>query len=299
MPHESTRPPSLAQARDTADFATQPHGRWVCRRSILYACFDVELRAFAPVGSVGVPDVAACWELADLGIRSDVEPHAVLIDTRGITSLDEAAEGPLFEGVRERWGPLARSVRRTAMIRGGGVLGTFFEGLARTLPAPFPVSVFADGASAIAWLGVERSSAADELAELRRWFSTAPQTIASLRALLESRPGALSLHEAASALGVSSRSLQRHLRAAGATFRDEFRAAQIRAAQKLLIETERKVAQIAMDVGCPSLPHFSSLFRRVTGRPPSVFRNRPGANTQPNGARIFEADGTSVSRLRT
>lgn len=82
------------------------------------------------------------------------------------------------------------------------------------------------------------------------------------------------LAEAVKQLGVSERSLQRHLQAAGTSFSNEVQAARIAIAKRLLVETDRKLIAIAIEVGCASLQSFSAMFRRVTGEAPSEFRAR-------------------------
>ncbi|MBZ0237586.1 MAG: helix-turn-helix domain-containing protein, partial [Deltaproteobacteria bacterium] len=66
--------------------------------------------------------------------------------------------------------------------------------------------------------------------------------------------------------------LQRHLRAAGTAFQRELDAARVRVAQRLLETSRASLTEIALDVGCASPQHFSALFRRVAGQPPSAWR---------------------------
>jgi AraC-like DNA-binding protein len=73
---------------------------------------------------------------------------------------------------------------------------------------------------------------------------------------------------------MSARTLQHHLRAAGTSFRREVHAAQVAAAQRLLIDTDDKLGAIALEVGCATLQHFSTLFRKQTGLSPSAWRER-------------------------
>jgi transcriptional regulator GlxA family with amidase domain len=70
-----------------------------------------------------------------------------------------------------------------------------------------------------------------------------------------------------------TRTLQRHLSAAGTSFRAEVESARLRAAEELLASTNLKVAAIAAEVGCASPQHFSALFRRARGMSPQQFRS--------------------------
>ena len=42
----------------------------------------------------------------------------------------------------------------------------------------------------------------------------------------------------------------------------------------LLLESDAKLTSVAVEVGCASLQHFSSLFRKLTGESPSAWRAR-------------------------
>jgi len=42
----------------------------------------------------------------------------------------------------------------------------------------------------------------------------------------------------------------------------------------LLADTDHKITSIAFEVGCASLQHFSTLFRKATGVAPSEWRAR-------------------------
>ena len=81
-----------------------------------------------------------------------------------------------------------------------------------------------------------------------------------------------SLARAAKSLGRAARSLQRDLTSDGTSFQAELDAARTRLAQRLLVESDSSLTEIAYDVGCASPQHFSTLFKRVTGQSPSAFR---------------------------
>jgi AraC-like DNA-binding protein len=90
--------------------------------------------------------------------------------------------------------------------------------------------------------------------------------------LLEAKPGRVELPAVAKALGMSARTLQRHLAEHGTSFQLEMNAAQVRIAQRLLSDGDANLSSIATEVGCASLQHFSALFHRVTGERPSAWR---------------------------
>ena len=71
---------------------------------------------------------------------------------------------------------------------------------------------------------------------------------------------------------MSERTLQRRLRDADTSYQDQLNQARIRAAQKLLLDTDTPITTIALEVGCSSPQHFSALFRRLVGETPSDYR---------------------------
>ena len=84
----------------------------------------------------------------------------------------------------------------------------------------------------------------------------APALLRDLRAWLQGHLEGAQLSTAAKALKLSSRTLQRRLEEA----------------KRLLEQTDAPLTQIAFDIGCASLPSFSRLFRRGTGKSPSAWR---------------------------
>nr|WP_286202601.1 helix-turn-helix transcriptional regulator [Comamonas sp. JC664] len=75
-------------------------------------------------------------------------------------------------------------------------------------------------------------------------------------------------------MGMSERTLQRRLKEADTSFQSELNAVQVRMAQTLLRESDMKLTAVAVEVGCASLQHFSSLFRKLVGESPSGWRDR-------------------------
>lgn len=83
-----------------------------------------------------------------------------------------------------------------------------------------------------------------------------------------------SLDQAAAKLGLSARSLRRHLQSTGTTFQSILNEARQALAIKLLRETEEPVSAIAYEVGFEHPSHFGRAFRKWTGQSPSAFRDR-------------------------
>ena len=82
------------------------------------------------------------------------------------------------------------------------------------------------------------------------------------------------MSEAARALGVSDRSLQRELKKNGTRFRDELIAARIEAAGDYLSEPDLKIETVAELVGMSSHSHLTSLSSPAQRRTPVQYRER-------------------------
>jgi AraC-like DNA-binding protein len=201
---------------------------------------------------------------------------SALVDVRHLEWPDPGAFSALVGYLVERRDWLAEYIERLALVRAGlGPVGAASAGFFDVSPRPFAVETFTDLPGALRW--VDRSDAAELEAELESLFAEAsgvPELLRKLRAVLEARPGALSLGAAARAVGATERSLQRRLKSWATAFQTEQNRAQVKVAERLLVESDAPLGQIAADVGCATVSHFSALFRRVTGETPSDFRSR-------------------------
>jgi AraC-like DNA-binding protein len=77
---------------------------------------------------------------------------------------------------------------------------------------------------------------------------------------------------AASALGVSSRTLRRHLTAEGKPFASLVREAQTAIAKACLSEQQRTITETARELGYADSTGFHRAFKRWTGLTPNQFR---------------------------
>jgi AraC-like DNA-binding protein len=80
------------------------------------------------------------------------------------------------------------------------------------------------------------------------------------------------IRSTAAALGMSVRTLQRHLTCARVTHESLVQQARFATAAALLEETDTKIVDIALDVGYSDHAHFTRAFRRWAGRSPKEFR---------------------------
>lgn len=263
------------------ELARDPVGRYVAGDSFAHFCAAPSLWG---VVLWGRPDGDQAMELGRslvLELRPPAEPHVALFDASRLVGSDPAAFRAAERYLGHFGDALGAYIRRLALVRPAGMSGAVVAGAFDVLPRPFPVAVWDEAAAALEWLaegepepGFSPELAAAQIAELADLAAAAPGLVAGLHAFLDDNLGGARLGAAAAALGVSPRTLQRKLAEAHTSFSDELAAARIRAARRLLIDSDEPLTAIAFEVGCKSLQHFSALFRRRVRESPSAFRAR-------------------------
>lgn len=265
---------ALVLAPTLPAFLRAPTGRYIVLR--------MSLHFFAAHGGLsggvlwGEPTEADVTRMlaVTLGIASVEGPRVALVDARGIGRVDPFGFRALTRYADEHASSIARRITRVAVVHAQDVAGAVAAGFFRVVRLPLRSETFTDVKQALAWLG--RPQDAPLLAEvdaLAAEARTLPAEVRDLAALLETRPRA-TLAGAASSLAISKRTLQRLLAEHGTSFRSELDAARVRVAQRLLLESNERIARVAIEVGCSSPQQLSGLFRRVVGESPREWRAR-------------------------
>ena len=267
----------MREAESIADFLADPVGRFVAGRS-----FVTWMQTTRRGGTThfGVHDAYDEARLTELYVMPEhpalVIPYDVLFDSSALDAFDRSNFALLAGFLEQQVGTLATSARRFAMVKPSGMIGAMFAGVFHEWIEPrLPVaSLFADRAEALEWLGLPAGN--EERRALDRMFEAVLATplLRSLRKLIDADLRDATLATAATTLGTSERSLQRHLAEHGTSFRDELIGARIRAAGALLLHGNEKVEAIAHQLGFQSVSAFISVFGRMVGEPPDAFRKR-------------------------
>jgi len=252
------------------EFARAPVGRFVRGHSYVVWVADPTLLGAVYHGVPSVADVREFVPLLDISNHPHMQtPIDMFTDARRVRGLDDSAYRVLVSSVRQRLPDLARNIRRHAVVHppADGIVGIAIAGLHRVLGPKFATNDFVSVADAFAWL--ERGAddgIVTEVTELTAETVAGP--VSMLRMLLGRRPES-TLSEAAARLGVSERSLQRALRAAHSTFRQEATEARMKRAANVLAESSDKREAIASRLGL-SRSSLSRTVRRLTDRPKST-----------------------------
>jgi len=280
-------------ARSLEAYRTLPIGTYLSGPTFVVWWHSPQLNGIAFWGRPEAQHIRTVTAALQSEFGSGNEPPASIVDARYMDGVDPAAFYAMSSYIIQNRKSMCQCYRRQAIIRPSGLVGAVVAGFHAVLDTMYPVSVFTTVEPALEWLGTPGAERVlDELDEIRdRETGTSP-VVAAVRKHIAQRPGAATVDGVARALGLSSRELQRQLRAANTRFKTERQAAQVRLAKTLLLETTYDLKRIAIEVGCSSGQHFSALFRDGVGVPPSVWRSqRPAelaASSSPGSHRVTE-----------
>lgn len=260
------------------DFAPAPVGRYVAGEHYAHFCASPTLWGVILWGRPSQRDAIELGRSLVLELADPAVAHASVIDASRLDAADPSAFGAAGRYLATHHDALRARVTQLALLRPAGMSGAMVSGAFEVLPRPYPVAVFDAAAPAFAWLAARAELGIGDgpglLHEIHACASGTPPLIGALRAYLDAQLRDAALAGAARTLATSERSLQRALGEASTTFTDEVAEARIRAARRLLVDGDAPLSTIARAVGCASLQHFSTLFRKRTGEPPSAFRAR-------------------------
>ena len=263
-------------ARTDEEFFASPSARYVAGDSYVYWCREPGFYGSAAWGRPDEEQARRLVSLWEVSLRPDsADARASFVDLRGVEGVDHLSYQPAADFFRTRDLPARTRVTRQAIVRPTGFAGALVAGFSEVVAAPYATQVFTDPHEALAWL--DRSDPAADLLWLEELYAAVRgggALLASLREVLQRDLTQVSLADAAAALRLSARTLQRRLSVADTSFQGEVDAARVAAAQVLLLRDGAKVTAVAVEVGCASSQHFSTLFRRVTGLSPSEWRAR-------------------------
>ncbi len=266
----------MRSADGVDDYLRNPLGSYFVGDGFLHWYAAADLCGFVLWGRPGEAQARRLVEVLDVE-RTPNAPHCSLVDARRLESPDPGAFGLFVKYMQQRERDFAVSVQRQALLRPEGLIGAAVGGFYSLLSPSYPSKVFTSTGEALSWLGVSEQRAASLLSELNQLVAEATgqsPLLQELHRVLRTRLVEASLADIAREMGMSERTLQRRLKEGGTSFQAELNAVQVRTAQQLLRETDMKLTAVAVEVGCASLQHFSTLFRKLVGESPSTWRDQ-------------------------
>ncbi len=199
----------------------------------------------------------------------DDGPHHLVIDYRLVEVIDPDAFRTLADFVSTHRERLSQVTAKVALVKPSEPFaGATVAGFYSVVAAPYPFQLCDTIDEAETWLGVPTIA---HVAHAHEVSAAGRATTSALCQLLDRDP-AVGMEDAAAALGLTGRTLQRRLAGEHTTFVAEARKAKVRVAKQRLATTDDKVADIARAVGSASVQHFTELFREETGITPAAWR---------------------------
>jgi AraC-like DNA-binding protein len=260
-------------ARTVEEFVDSPLGGHYRGRAFAVWMPNPALLGATHFGRFDPVDLQAIRQLFDIAMHPAlVPPYDLVHDLGGVDLIDRPAFDVHAQFLAQLMPRLVGRVRRLAVVRPAGLSGATYTGLFHDFSAGIGGRLFTLREEAFAWLELDAATRRD-IDAIAEAFEMAAPILRRLRELLDADPRSLTLEKAASALGASPRSLQRHLSDASSSFRDELAQARIRVAVRRLVETDDKIEVIANDLGFRSVPAFTTMFARIVGQPPQQYRS--------------------------
>lgn len=267
---------SVELVYDAQAFVAAPHGRCLVSEHVVAWFRDDTCSALMMWGHPTDEDLRCMMAFKQARCRPGTQPHRTLIDLHRVEHIERTHfEQLLAHNLRLNAGLVRAPSVRCAVVRPAGFVGATIEGFLTIEDAPPTTACFTTTVAALDWLALP--DAMQLLADLQTLEGRArgtPRAVEELRHRVAAGEIFGSLPAAARRLGVSTRTLQRQLQAAGTTYRDELNALRVRRAQELLRTTDLKLLGIALTLGVKKPQQLSALFRRLTGESPAAFRLR-------------------------
>ncbi|MCZ7685078.1 MAG: helix-turn-helix transcriptional regulator [Sandaracinaceae bacterium] len=250
---------------------SSPTGRFVAGDSFAHGFLCPDLRVLLLWGRPEPPDIRRMIRAIDSELLPSSSRHAALTDARRLTGVDGESFAILSAYLNAHNDALALNTSAHAVVRPDGVAGAVVAGFySSTVADRGATAIFTSLLDAVIWLGrKDVEEVIDAVGGLHARLTGDAPILIALRELLSKQHVDLTVSGAARRIGVSERTLQHHLKLEGTSFRKERSRARITAAKDLLESTDTKLSAIALMIGCSSLQHFSTMFRRATGTTPA------------------------------
>lgn len=215
-------------------------------------------------------DVVDMCQVFDALLASPMAAQPSITDLRALESVSVVAFERLVQTLTERHSVWHARAGRQAVIHAGTFPGATVLGAFQIAASDYDLAVFSDPAEAFAWVGAAQHAIAVEA--LRASLLDVPDIVRRVRVVFGASEDPLSVAQVSRALGLSTRSLQRHLAAAGTSMRAERSAHVLARAERLLEGTDLDLGAISAMLGLSSPGRLVSLFRATKQTTPGAWR---------------------------
>ena len=242
----------MKRAESIEAFVAQPVDHWIIAGKALMWCRDYSLGGCVFWGRAGVADARETLRAFEVMFNPNVRAKADLVlDARAVEGVDLEAATALFQWLSTRWKGIVERIRLQVGVIPEGLLGITLAGILPTLGSTHhPFVIERDSLTALRVVAPDDAERiAAELEELVAAATGVSPFMRRFAELLREQAAELTVEDAARALGVSTRTLQRSLQSASTSFQAELREARTDLAAMLLRSTDDKIAAVAARVG--------------------------------------------------
>jgi AraC-like DNA-binding protein len=263
-------------AREPGDFVRDPIGRCVAGETFVMWCATSDLVGSIQWGTLRADEIRLMFEHMQAARHPDFAPKGrVLMDCRDLTRVDPDAFAAFAEHAREALSRWATRVERHAMVVPDGMSGVLLAGPLPLLAPPYPFRFGTDLDEALDFVAHPEARAAHaEALAIADELRGSSRLVERLRAEIVRDLEASSVERCATALRLSTRSLQRELGQLGTSFSDELRRCRVAAARDLLLMSDTKIEAVAARVGFGTASRLSAALRRELGVTATELRAR-------------------------
>lgn len=260
-----------------------PIGPWAHEAGVVFWWPSPEVRLLALLDPLDERSAEALGAVLVAQLGPGLPRHASYVDVRGLGALNPAPFARFLEVVQRHRAALDDRIRRSALVHAGGLPAAASAGYRVVAGVGFDGALFDDPRAALSWLGVaDPTPLIDGLQARVEVLRGVSDLRGDLVALLEVRQGAVDLEGAARSLGLSARTLQRRLRDAATSWKEELEAWRLQRARYLLRVSGLKVQAVAHEVGYRSSSALYQAFQRA-GLPPPGGTRAGGADPETHG----------------
>jgi AraC-like DNA-binding protein len=259
---------------DLETYRAAPLGRTCASEHLLVWFPSATLRVVCAWGAPTEADIALLIEAMRAELQDLVPPHHSLVDVRDVRAVDGPAYERLFEFIRSEAAAWDRVTLSSRLVHSGGLVAGLLAGYKAVAGLAVRTSTHASLVDALDGLGPSASELEAGLRARRDAAALETRVLRAFRAWLEAHLVDADAETCAQTIGLSLRSLQRHLAEAGTTFRAELARARVNRAKALLVGTDLKILAVASEVGYPRVQSLAEAFRQATGLGPAQWRER-------------------------
>jgi len=255
----------LVPTYDVAEFVAAPLGRCIVRPTFAIWCATPELQGSLLWGTLDERVIAEMMKVGEFIHHREIAPaRRVITDLREVERADADILLGFAAAARARVASWAGGLQRQALLVPPGLAGMMMAGALPMAGVEHALHIAHDLDSALGFIDHPLAAASHAAVTAIAAATRGPSAlIARVRAHLGTDLHGATIDRCATALGMSTRTLQRELHRLDTSFSEELRRVRIATAEALLVHTDLKIDTIAVQVGFGNASRMSALLRRT------------------------------------